>query len=874
MNTGYYKKYEPLFNSWYIVKLIGQGSYGQVYEIERKELGVTYKAALKTITIPQNQGEVKSLLAEGMSKEEVTEYYREIVQTIVNEFILMSKLKGNSNIVSYEDHMLVEHDDGIGWDILIRMELLTPLFDFLAQKSVTRRDVIKLGIDMCKALELCQKYNIVHRDVKPENIFVSPSGSFKLGDFGIAKIIEKTGNDMSRKGTYTYMAPEVYRGETYDSTVDIYSLGIVMYRLLNENRTPFLPGYPQTITFADKENALIKRISGVKIPEPKNASGRLKEIVLKACAHNPKERYGAPLQMRMELEAILYGKDEATIIYPMGDEAPIKSLKYATSNSTKSDIERTESITEVNADFPFGNLQCELDLNHTSSLTGVEPKQEFICSTDQKIKNNFLQDDKTNDHTMGLDGNSDNLDVELTLGLSPEMSEIDKKTKPKIEKNKNKLVMFSCFIMLFFIIVMVSTFTAEPEINIENPLIVYNNEPCELSYNLRAPGFSESDVEIEVKDPDIFEILEDGTYIPKKFGKTQLTFKIGDEYSKTIDVYSLISDTITLAEGSYHDLCYDFDPKYFGSSQSVYYKVDDEMTAFIEEDGRLYGNNEGNTFLSMLCEGETICNIEVNVTRNVDDGDIFENQLYCIRFSNIVNVVENGKIVVNDAFKNSYTVEQLAERVVSDQPSCGFTPMYAVRIKDNFYVAYPNAFENEKFLISSNGYTEIRKMGEGQISAKYNGKIYKMKIRGELTSEGAFCIEPEYKESVAFDYEKPLKDQVKKDKNGNVVFYWFTPMDGIEGIKLEATFVDGDTNEVSTLSKIDVQGIDVKYEKTVKEKQGRFHMWKITISKYYSASNNPTHPDCKIWLHEKGNLSDYESWEYNYRWDMDLRNFI
>ena len=146
MNTEYYKKYEPIFNSWYIKALLGEGSFGKVFEIERQDFGVTYKAALKAITIPQSQSEIKSVMSDGMDEASATSYFRQVVEDIVSEFVLMSKLKGNSNIVSYEDHIVVEHKEGIGWDILIRMELLTSLIDHIHKEKLSRKDVIKLEI--------------------------------------------------------------------------------------------------------------------------------------------------------------------------------------------------------------------------------------------------------------------------------------------------------------------------------------------------------------------------------------------------------------------------------------------------------------------------------------------------------------------------------------------------------------------------------------------------------------------------------------------------------------------------------------------------------------------------------------------------------
>ena len=328
MDINYYKQYEPIFGAWKITRLIGEGSFGKVFEMEREDFGVTYKAALKAITVPANESEVREVMAEGMDEASVRDYFGTFVQDLVKEFALMSKLKGNSNVVSYENHQVIPHKGGIGWDILIQMELLTPLNEYTRKHTITRQDVIKLGIDLCKALELCQKYNIIHRDVKPENIFISDAGDYKLGDFGIARTVEKTTSGLSKKGTYTYMAPEVYKGEAYGSTVDIYSLGIVLYRLLNGNRTPFLPAAPAPITHADRENALVKRLSGAVLPPPSHAEGRLSEIVLKACAYDPKERYSSPMQMRHELEAILYSQEEGKYIYPEGDDVPQDSVHY------------------------------------------------------------------------------------------------------------------------------------------------------------------------------------------------------------------------------------------------------------------------------------------------------------------------------------------------------------------------------------------------------------------------------------------------------------------------------------------------------------------------------------------------------------------
>ena len=303
MELSYYKKFEPIFGSWYITKLLGEGSYGKVFEIEKEDFGVTYKSALKVISIPRDSAELKAVLMEE-TEEGASTYFNSMASQFANEFALMASLKGNSNIVSYEDHHAYQHENGLGWDIFIRMELLTSMTDYIYQigGSMTEAQVVRLGIDICNALELCQRKKIIHRDIKPENIFISENGAYKLGDFGIARIASQANRASTRIGTENYMAPEVYKGENYDFTVDTYSLGLVLYRLLNNNRLPLLPQPPAVISGNDRMNALAERINGAEIPAPMNASAALGNIILRSIQYHPSDRYHDPAEMREALE--------------------------------------------------------------------------------------------------------------------------------------------------------------------------------------------------------------------------------------------------------------------------------------------------------------------------------------------------------------------------------------------------------------------------------------------------------------------------------------------------------------------------------------------------------------------------------------------
>lgn len=339
---------QPIFGNWYIEEKIGAGSFGSVYKIRREEFGVTYHSALKVIEIPQTGNDVSSLQSEGMDQNSISEYYTDLAQNFVKEIELLASLRGNSNVVSYEDHSIVPHEDGVGYTIFIRMELLTPLTAYLSEHQFTQEDVIRLGIDMCRALELCEVKNIIHRDIKPDNIFIADTGAFKLGDFGVARQMEKTMSSLSQKGTYTYMAPEVYQGNKYDKTVDIYSLGIVLYRLLNHNRTPFLPLPPQNVKYSDRETAQIRRMRGDAIPSIPDISPVLNKIVLKACAFHAQARYQSAKEMREALESVLKNGlgNQKTVVSPSETERPLPtadrpkhgSIRF--SNGTEIDVEQ------------------------------------------------------------------------------------------------------------------------------------------------------------------------------------------------------------------------------------------------------------------------------------------------------------------------------------------------------------------------------------------------------------------------------------------------------------------------------------------------------------------------------------------------------
>ncbi len=298
-----------LWPEWTIEKMLGRGSYGTVYRAVRRG-SPRDTAAIKVISIPNHPAELETLRAEGLGEEEMRAYLRGVVEDFIGEIRLMDTLKESENIVHADAYAVREKTQGIGWDIFIRMEELTPLNLYFCGKYAAEEEIIRLGIDLCSALEACAKHQIIHRDIKPENIFVDTSGTYKLGDFGIARKLEHLTFGLSQKGTMNYIAPEILHGDDYDARADLYSLGIVLYRLFNKNRLPFLDPEKQLLSSGERKDALDRRLHGETFPPPCGASEDIAQIILCACAYRPDDRSCSAAEMK---EALMRGKLSAAV---------------------------------------------------------------------------------------------------------------------------------------------------------------------------------------------------------------------------------------------------------------------------------------------------------------------------------------------------------------------------------------------------------------------------------------------------------------------------------------------------------------------------------------------------------------------------------
>ncbi|MDO4649931.1 MAG: serine/threonine-protein kinase, partial [Eubacteriales bacterium] len=358
MSDERFKQYEPFFGKWKIGKPLGKGSFGRVYEIySEDDSGNISRAALKVMHIPTDAA-LAAQRDEQPDKEAVRSYFLRQVERIQGEIQILQECKGQNNIVNYKEHLIKENpgEEGIGWDILIRMELLYPLSPHLTRKEASQLDIIQMWSDIASALVYCEQQNIMHRDIKPANILLGASGQYKLTDFGVA-IRNATREEAStRVGTERYMAPEVYRNQSYDKRVDCYSLGCVIYYFLNRRRHVFMPHFPRQTTAEDSEQAERRRINGDEIPPIPWVPNEVNRILRKSMAYRPENRYQHAIELYNDLQYLMKTEGQELRKRPL---MFMKKQRGTVSTPKASEKKQTVPVAGEKKDFGRPNLQKE-----------------------------------------------------------------------------------------------------------------------------------------------------------------------------------------------------------------------------------------------------------------------------------------------------------------------------------------------------------------------------------------------------------------------------------------------------------------------------------------------------------------------------------
>ncbi|MBR4210590.1 MAG: leucine-rich repeat protein [Lachnospiraceae bacterium] len=433
--------------AWRVVRMLGEGAYGTVYQAQRRAGSKILTSAIKIIRVTAQGGELSGLATELGGKDYIVEYYRDIVDNYVREIEAMDTLQGNQNIVNIQDYVVEEDLDELCWTIYIRMEYLTPFPEYVVTHALEEKDYIHLGIDICTALSRCEKAEIIHRDIKPSNLFVDSRGHFKLGDFGVAKKLEKTKFAYTTLGTAPYMAPEVFWGRSYDSRADLYSLGLVLYQLMNHKREAFVDLGKKIVYMRDREQAMNRRLSGDPLPAPAESSNGFSKVILKACEADPNKRYQHAEAFRADLLSLL-GKEKrnwwnknkilaasalAAGVLAIFTFLPGTISKLSLFTPNEETLGHSAHVVQSRQDKPKDFIPAQTDAQeHTEEATTLQEEPLFE-STDKKNETESAKEQETSMGTLLAEAETE---VRTDAGTEDTWPEREADSEPEVTELK------------------------------------------------------------------------------------------------------------------------------------------------------------------------------------------------------------------------------------------------------------------------------------------------------------------------------------------------------------------------------------------------------------------------------------------------------
>ena len=284
-----------------IIKEAGCGGMGIVY-IAQREDEFKHKVAIK-------------ILRHGLTTDYLIKRFQKERQTLANlQHPNIAKLFDGGTTEVELPYLIMEYIDGI------------PITEYCKNNSLTIKQVLKLFISVCDAIQYAHQNLIVHRDIKPGNILVTKEGRVKLLDFGVAKLLDDDHSDITKTRmwhlTPEYASPEQIKGEQISTASDIYSLGVLLYRLLTgyqpyqiSSISPFAISKIVTEERTIKPSEIYQKIKisdeNKKIEKNNKISHQLKgdldNIILKAMHKDPKQRYLSAEQFAGDIKRYLKG---------------------------------------------------------------------------------------------------------------------------------------------------------------------------------------------------------------------------------------------------------------------------------------------------------------------------------------------------------------------------------------------------------------------------------------------------------------------------------------------------------------------------------------------------------------------------------------
>ena len=280
------------------------------------------KYIVKIISIPASPAQLDALLLSGAyaDKADALAYYEGVANDIVEETKVLQTLSNLEGYFPYEDMQIVPMDDGTGFDVYLLSPYRRSLSRYLSKHTMTHLGALNLGLDLCSALAVARQSGYMYVALKPENVYLTQDQGFRIGDIGFLKLNSLKYASLPDRYRSVYTAPEIEDAfSCLNTTIDVYAVGLILYQAFNGGILP-------------QQSA--------ELPPPDYADYEIAEIILKACAADPKERWNDPVEMGQAIVSYIQrnGAHDTPIVPPIPEEPP-QSLE----NEEPSDVSSGES---------------------------------------------------------------------------------------------------------------------------------------------------------------------------------------------------------------------------------------------------------------------------------------------------------------------------------------------------------------------------------------------------------------------------------------------------------------------------------------------------------------------------------------------------
>ena len=285
------------------------------------ENGTEDRYIIKVISVPASPAQLDALLLTGAypDKASALKYFLQMKDEILQEVDTLEKLSELEGFLPYSQVQVVPMESEEGFDIYLKRSYKRSLQKHFTRHSFTHLDALNLGLDLCAALGVCRRSGYMYVDLKPSNVFVTDQRLFRIGDLGFIRLSSLKYASLPEKYQSIYTPPEVRDAfSSLNDTMDVYAAGLILYQTYNNGQLPF--------------NSEIQ--PGDTLPAPLYADYEMSEIILKACAPNPEDRWADPMQMGQAIVSYMQRNGAS--------DTPIVPMPVAES-------EEEEAVTEIDS---------------------------------------------------------------------------------------------------------------------------------------------------------------------------------------------------------------------------------------------------------------------------------------------------------------------------------------------------------------------------------------------------------------------------------------------------------------------------------------------------------------------------------------------